>query len=145
MNFLIYVSSATKHFSEEDLKDLLIISRKNNTSLGITGMLLYSDDNFIQVIEGELKTINGLYEKISKDPRHKGILRLLKGEIQTRNFGEWSMGFKKITKEDFSMLSGYENLEGNSFKSIKKLTHQPMLLFLQNFLKINSTAADIYS
>ncbi|MEO6455036.1 MAG: BLUF domain-containing protein [Ginsengibacter sp.] len=141
MNYLIYVSSATQHFSDEDLKALLIISRQNNINLGITGLLLYSESNFIQVIEGEAEAIDGLYSKIKRDPRHTGFLRLLKGEISERNFPEWSMAFKKISNEDYSMIAGYESLKGTSSQSLDALGKQPVLMLLKNFLKINSEEA----
>ena len=137
MHYLVYVSSARQHFSEEDLETLLISSRQNNSKLGITGMLLFSGDNFIQVLEGELQAINSLYSKISSDPRHTGLLILLKGEVETRNFPQWSMGFKKISKEDYSMLSGYERLGDVSSQSINTPAGKSVLLLLKNFLKIN--------
>jgi hypothetical protein len=40
MFFLVYVSSATRPFSGEDLRALLETCRKNNAGLGVTGMLL---------------------------------------------------------------------------------------------------------
>jgi Sensors of blue-light using FAD. len=48
MFFLVYVSSATRPFSREDLRVLLETCRKNNAELGVTGMLLYKDGNFMQ-------------------------------------------------------------------------------------------------
>ncbi|MEP6948093.1 MAG: BLUF domain-containing protein [Ginsengibacter sp.] len=141
MNYLVYVSSACKHFSEEDLKTLLMKSRENNIKLGITGMLLYSENNFIQVIEGELASINGLYSNITNDPRHTGFLTLLRGEIQARNFPDWSMGFKKISENDYSVISGFENLDGSSSLAINNLRERRIMGLLKNFLKINSIGA----
>ncbi len=53
MFFLVYVSSATRPFSGEDLRALLETCRKDNAELGVTGMLLYKDGNFMQVLEGD--------------------------------------------------------------------------------------------
>ncbi len=141
MKYLIYVSFATIHFSDEDLKILLGSSRENNMKLGITGMLLYAEGNFIQVIEGEGAAIDALYSKITKDDRHRSFSILMKGEIKERNFGEWSMGFKKISKEDFSNIAGYKNLSANSPDSLGHINKGPVLLLLKNFLKINSVEA----
>jgi hypothetical protein len=49
---LVYVSSATKPFSPDELSELLAQARVDNAALGITGMLLYSNGNFMQVLEG---------------------------------------------------------------------------------------------
>lgn len=116
-------------------------SRENNIKLGITGMLLYSENNFIQVIEGELALINGLYSNITNDPRHTGFLTLLRGEIQARNFPDWSMGFKKISENDYSVISGFENLDGSSSLAINNLRERRIMGLLKNFLKINSIGA----
>lgn len=138
MQYLIYVSFATTHFSDGDLKKLLTTSRENNASLGITGMLLYADDNFIQVIEGEENALNSLYAKITRDTRHKSFSILIRGEIKERNFADWSMGFKKVSKEDFAEIVGFKNLSANSQDALTHLDGGPVLLFLKNFLKINA-------
>lgn len=71
MFFLVYVSSAVRPFSRSDLEDLPATSRDNNAELGITGMLLYRDDNFMQILEGEEGPVRALYDKIGNDPRHR--------------------------------------------------------------------------
>ncbi len=57
MFFLVYVSSAVRPFSRVDLDDLLATSRANNARVGITGMLLYKDGNFMQVLEGDEEAV----------------------------------------------------------------------------------------
>lgn len=141
MQYLIYVSSATQHFSEEDLKELLVISRRNNTAQGITGMLLYAEDNFIQVIEGDSEAVDALYSRISKDPRHNSISVLLRGEIQTRNFSQWSMGFKSISMKDYTELTGFKSLHSIDLDADNRGIDRPVLLLIKNFLKINSVEA----
>lgn len=47
---LIYTSSAVELFREDELVELLKTSRDNNRRRGITGMLLYNDGNFLQVL-----------------------------------------------------------------------------------------------
>ncbi len=51
-----YISTATKSMSQEDLEEILKTSRKNNAGSGITGMLLYMNNTFVQILEGEEKT-----------------------------------------------------------------------------------------
>ncbi len=138
MKYLIYVSCATTHFSDEDLEALLKTSRENNASLGVTGMLLYADDNFIQVIEGEEDALNNLYAKITRDARHRSFSILMHGEIKERSFADWSMGFKKISREDFSQVIGFKDLSAKSPDALLHLSAGPVLFLLKNFLKINS-------
>jgi hypothetical protein len=93
---LVYVSSATQLFSEEDLRALLAQSRDKNKRLGLTGLLLYKDGNFMQVLEGSEDAVLGTYATIQGDPRHHGILELIRQPIQEREFASWSMGFKNL-------------------------------------------------
>ena len=103
---LVYVSSASVEFSRTDLIQLLRQSREKNGRLGITGMLLYKDGNFIQILEGPEKEVRDLYQTISADPRHHGVIQLMEYEGE-RSFPEWSMGFQDLNDPDVHRLAGY--------------------------------------
>lgn len=93
---LIYGSSEASPFDEDALLELLRRARANNSALGVTGMLLYAEGSFLQVLEGETAVVQGLFEKIARDPRHGGTRVLLKSLVEERTFGDWSMGFQRI-------------------------------------------------
>lgn len=103
---LVYVSAATVPFSNEDLDELLVIARQNNSSLDVTGILLFTDQTFFQVLEGEPAVVQQLYDKIALDRRHTKVLLLAKQDIEQRNFGDWSMGFVRDRME-ISELPGF--------------------------------------
>jgi hypothetical protein len=117
MFFSIYVSSAVELFSEKELVDLLEISRKNNHAVGLTGMLLYKDGNFMQFLEGEKSQVKALMVKIEKDPRHTGLITLLEQESDRREFSEWAMGFKKLGPEALAEVPGYSDFMNTSLMS----------------------------
>ena len=104
---LIYVSSAVEPFSSAELLSLLETSRRNNALLNVTGMLLYKDGNFMQVIEGEEPAIRKLHTKISLNPRHDGLITLLEKPIKQRQFSDWSMGFKDLSDRRLRDTPGY--------------------------------------
>ena len=60
MFHLVYVSSAVRPFSKSELVELLNVTRDNNSRLGVTGMLLYRDGNFMQVLEGGEPVVRAL-------------------------------------------------------------------------------------
>lgn len=93
---LIYVSSAAKSVSYSDIQDILRQSREANEKKGITGLLLFKDGNFMQVLEGDADLVDELHQKISNDPRHGGIITLFREPILKRSFSDWKMGFKDI-------------------------------------------------
>ena len=113
---LIYASSATKPFSEKDLLALLEISRRNNEPAGITGLLLYHDGNFMQVLEGEEPVVTATHARISKDPRHYGLLTLLQEPIEKRAFGDWSMGFRNLNSDEVRSTPGYSEFMNEDWR-----------------------------
>lgn len=103
---LTYISSPTRPMSVDDLVDILNKSRENNARLGISGMLLYTGAWFIQVLEGEEKIIDDKIIEIKNDPRHKDFRVLEKKKISAREYAEWTMGFKRVDKNDVRDLPG---------------------------------------
>ena len=93
---LVYASSASKHLSEDELEAILETSRMNNARIDVTGMLLYADGNFLQILEGDKTQVETLYDKITQDARHHSALRILSRFSDERNFAEWSMGYQRI-------------------------------------------------
>jgi hypothetical protein len=103
---IVYVSSAIDDFDSDDLAELLDQSRQNNQRLGITGILIYEHGRFLQVLEGDEAVVMRLVEKIRDDERHSGFLRLLSREIPKRQFGDWSMAYKRLDEADATIVDG---------------------------------------
>ena len=59
-----YISTPTRPMTTDDLMDILNSSRLNNVCMGVSGMLLYTGTEFIQILEGEEKVIEELLETI---------------------------------------------------------------------------------
>lgn len=103
----VYVSSAVDLMSSDELLKLLTVSRNNNSQIGITGMLLHKDGNFIQAIEGPEDQVRKLLEKIRKDSRHRGVITLVEGYTDQRQFSEWTMGFYELNSPEAKLIPGY--------------------------------------
>lgn len=134
MFYLVYVSSATRPFSGEDLRVLLETCRKNNAELGITGMLLYKDGNFMQVLEGDEEAVRGLYARIAADPRHGGEMILQQGFTEGRQFPDWSMGFRDLDSPEVRAEPGYSEflntpLTGQEFSGDPSRAQKLLLTF----------------
>lgn len=101
---LVYISVATTPFSADGLKELTEVANKNNKRLAITGCMVYASGYFLQLLEGEDAAVEMLYQKITKDPRHKGTKVLLNQEVDEakRLFPNWFMtSFNVDTRADF--------------------------------------------
>jgi hypothetical protein len=104
---LIYVSSARQLFSDDDLIGLLEQCREKNARLGVTGMLLYKNGNFLQILEGPDDAVTPLYSRIEQDPRHHGLIQLIRQQTERREFPAWSMGFKNLKDANLQQTPGY--------------------------------------
>jgi Sensors of blue-light using FAD len=115
MHQVVYSSAAVQAFSVAQLTELLAGARVNNERLGVTGMLLYHDGSFLQVLEGDADVLENLFQTISKDKRHHRVVPLLKREIDARHFEKWRMGFAASTTlpKDLPGYSEYLRLRGD--------------------------------
>ena len=107
MYYIIYVSAAVEPFSKPQLLELLKNARDKNRRLGVTGLLLYKDGDFIQLLEGERSAVQALFSTISKDSRHAGTIVLVEGEAGQRLFSDWSMGFRDLSDPDVQATPGF--------------------------------------
>jgi hypothetical protein len=96
----IYASAETAPFSPADLSELLQKARANNEGHEITGLLLYHQGSFLQVLEGEEDQVAAVVGRIERDQRHERLRLLYRGEIEQRSFGEWRMGFCKPARAE---------------------------------------------
>jgi uncharacterized Fe-S cluster-containing MiaB family protein len=115
MEYLIYISTAKKLLNEQELTEILTVSRKNNQNSHLTGVLLYSEGTFIQLLEGEPEALSAIYDKIKKDPRHKNLIKLAEAPIEERSFPDWTMGFRTINAVELESFEGYFNLNKKVF------------------------------
>lgn len=103
---IIYCSVASHLFSEDELNELLRVSRRYNERNGITGILLYSEGNFFQVLEGEEAVIDELYARIKEDGRHDQVVQIVRESISARTFKNWTMGYAVISSDDVNEIVG---------------------------------------
>ncbi len=112
---IVYISSAVTPWSTEQLLELLQQCLKNNAARGVTGMLLYGEDTFLQALEGEDSVIDGLVEKIARDPRHAKVQFLHRRAIERRQYSDWSMGFKRISDRELTGIKGLKDFGVKDF------------------------------
>ncbi|MBK1719365.1 BLUF domain-containing protein [Thiocystis violacea] len=104
---LIYVSSAREDLSEAELDKILASSVRHNKPQSVTGMLLYSNGSFMQVLEGDAVAVDEVFSRIRDDPRHTAVFVIERAPISERNFDRWSMGFKRLDARDAAAYRDY--------------------------------------
>jgi hypothetical protein len=110
----IYASSAGRHFETAELTALLQAARKNNDAAGLTGMLLYTEGSFFQVLEGVPDAVEALYARIELDKRHEQVTKIVTEAIPRRSFANWTMGFSQVSRKDLALISGTNDFFGGS-------------------------------
>lgn len=134
---LVYVSFATVPFEEKDLLHLLAKCRSNNTERDITGQLIYSEGTFLQVLEGPRDAVDATFARIRKDTRHQNVTLIERSTIDERQFGEWSMGFKSLSREQMQQIEGYsyhldDDLKGKAGPYSSQLFVDELMKFVKH-------------
>lgn len=119
---LVYSSSAIKLMNNQELLEILQTSHRNNARDDISGLLLYKEGTFMQVLEGPEEAVLALYAKIERDMRHKNAQILVNVPIHERMFADWSMAFENMdgmNAKDYPGLVDFldEPLTSESYKS----------------------------
>lgn len=136
MYYLCYKSELALKTSEEELIKILQVAQANNLKNQVTGMLLYIDNHFIQLIEGEKETIKNLFKKIAIDKRHYGVKILSEGDVPKRFFPNWIMGFRALSPQDLKDMAEMNGLKELSIESLlDEATPHISIEFLKSFYK----------
>jgi hypothetical protein len=119
----LYASHAAQPLTSSLLDSILEQSCKNNPRLGITGLLCFTKNIFVQIIEGGRDEVNELFMTIARDDRHRGIRLLAFEEISQRQFGSWTMGQVDIDNLNAALLLKHsEKAELNPFACSSQAT-----------------------
>ncbi|MGN7192110.1 BLUF domain-containing protein [Curtobacterium sp. MCBA15_004] len=114
---LIYSSVATRPLGDDDLAHLLEQSRRANAENDITGVLLFRNGYFLQLLEGPDRAVRTKMETIKHDDRHTKVTVLLEDVVEERQFPEWTMGYP-AEDTDVEQAPGYrttfDDLDGGA-------------------------------
>lgn len=83
---IVYRCVATQDFWPDDLFALVETARRKNAQRSVTGLLLFHEGVFLQLLEGPQRETEGVFEFVKLDPRHKDVEVLLAAEAPERQF-----------------------------------------------------------
>ena len=96
--------------------DIVKTARSFNREAGITGMLVFDGQRFLQYIEGPQSVLQALSERIAQDTRHTHFTITLRGAVVGgRLFGNWSMAY--VLVDDSEPLDALDQLDGQQVLS----------------------------
>ncbi len=103
---IMYSSQATEPMTASRLEEILTDARTGNEARNITGALVYVDDVFFQIIEGDKDVVRHLMASIASDSRHHSVKVFHEAEVDVRAFESWSMAYLSPTAEQMSIWAG---------------------------------------
>ena len=121
LSHVLYASAAAPGFVHDDLTSILERSRENNERRAISGLLLYTEGSFFQLLEGERATLAEVLEIIKADPRHMNVTTIIDEPIAQRDFADWKMGFSEMSREEITKADGLSDFfqDGESFLDLR--------------------------
>jgi hypothetical protein len=125
-----YVSTVSSNLNETDIQKILDYSRDWNINNQITGILLFSEGNFFQVLEGEKELVTELFKRIKMDSRHYNLIKIFEKEISQERYKGYKANFISLDTR-FS-----ENEVNTYFAQIDNLNpaiQTPVRYILKNF------------
>ncbi len=108
---LMYASRAAEPMRPETLAAIMKRSTTYNPKIGVTGVLCFSGDIFLQVLEGGRLQVSTLYNRIVNDPRHVDVMLLDFEEVVERQFAGWAMGQVDMSRLNPALLMRYSETE----------------------------------
>jgi hypothetical protein len=82
----VYLSTAVGVLRADELDRIWLRAKASNAGAGVTGLMLFHQGVFLQVLEGPAAGVASLMERIHRDRRHSGIVVLESGEVAERAF-----------------------------------------------------------
>lgn len=83
---LAYLSDPRLHDPGTEIRALLTTAHRKNAACGVTGALMYTERNFIQLLEGPHLVVQKVMSVIERDPRHANVAILGTQNGQERRF-----------------------------------------------------------
>lgn len=128
---VLYHSVAVQPFTEAQLQAMLVKARVFNGRHSLTGILLYSDGRFVQLLEGDEQLVRQLYTRIQQDPRHTQVVTVSEGPGPGRRFADWSMGLGRVAGTE--VVEALDTVLGQEVVPAPEVAEPYLLALLQAF------------
>jgi hypothetical protein len=128
---LVYISRAHENICYSDIDRILESARLHNRQNNLTGLLIFKDEHFLQIIEGEQSKVMETFGRIVKDRRGHHVRVLTESFGESRIFNRWPLAFHDadIDPNMNALMNDLFSLAQNKGKEEKKI----ILQILENF------------
>ena len=112
---LVYVSTCANNVDEAAIQSLLSVAERCNSEHGISGMLCWSGEFFLQCIEGDRGPVTQCFARILADQRHHSVELILSAPTSVRWFSQWGMGFSRMLSSHRDDLPAWTGANFNPY------------------------------
>ncbi len=137
---LIYMSRASREMSQTDLDSILDAARHNNSKVDVSGVLLYADGTFFQVLEGPKYEVEAIYNKVYEDDRHCRVKIMSQRAVNERRFADWSMGYQRLDEDDADAAGFFDLSRAALEDRIPETAGEDLLKLLNGFAQAKLAA-----
>lgn len=134
---IAYISVAELDDFTAEIDGILETSRVRNKADGLTGVLLFAHGVFLQILEGEAKSLRALMQRISHDSRHSGVTTLLDREIADRQFAEWNMGWYRVPHDHPAAEEIRKLGDPKAHQGSPRVNDDPVTMVIDSFFEMN--------
>ena len=90
MRQIVYFSTAAGRQDPATIAEICAVASDHNLREKVTGLLVAGGHRYLQVIEGPIKTVEALMDRIRRDQRHVSVTVLVNRRISARSLSGWS-------------------------------------------------------
>lgn len=109
---VVYVSGAGEEIagdklglSNEKLDQIVDDAARFNRNAGVTGVLLFDGERFLQYLEGPEDGLSVAYSRVLGASSHNGIVELQRGRVGQRRLPFWPMKWLPVEPEELKRLA----------------------------------------
>jgi hypothetical protein len=128
---IVYCSLASAELSPSAVLHMVERAQERNPERGISGMLVFGNQRFLQMIEGPRRAVSDLYHTVVRDPRHTDLVLIDFAYKPARDFGRWGMALYDASHSD-----------DPSLKKLSSKNFDPYTFNRRNSLEVLHRAAD---
>ena len=87
----VYISRAVGEFGPLEVMQLRSSAERHNKLCGVTGLLLFNGQAFVQLVEGPGTNLKSVIDRITHDAQHNRIQIIEQGPTDCRQFSSWAL------------------------------------------------------
>ena len=132
---LLYISDSTLMLPADEwqIDAIVDVARSRNAALGLTGALMFTHSNFVQVLEGSQAALDELMDSIRRDRRHRDVRVLEEESLASRRFPGWAMAYVGPAALVEARLSPLLKTKG---AGIDPFATQDMIALMRSFISL---------